>query len=71
MFWLNVILIVVSTLLVVAILLQQRGEGISTMFGGDGGGAYHTKRGMEKFIFFSTIVLSVLFVGNAIVRLFF
>ncbi|OGD23296.1 preprotein translocase subunit SecG [Candidatus Azambacteria bacterium RBG_16_47_10] len=71
MFWFNILLIAVSTLLIVAILLQQRGEGISTVFGGTGGGAYHTKRGMEKFVFFSTIVLSTLFIGSAIMRLFF
>lgn len=71
MFWFNVLLIVVSTLLVVVVLLQQRGEGISTAFGGDGGGAYHTKRGMEKLVFYSTIVLSVIFIGSAIARLFF
>lgn len=71
MFWFNVLLITISTLLIITVLLQQRGEGISTAFGGDGSGAYHTKRGMEKFVFYSTIVLSVLFIGSALVRLFF
>lgn len=71
MFWFNVLLIAVSTLLIVVVLLQQRGEGIATAFGGDGSGAYHTKRGMEKFVFYSTIVLSVIFIGSAIARLFF
>lgn len=70
MFWFNVLLIVISTLLVVLILLQQRGEGISSLFGGSGNGAYHTKRGMEKFIFLATIAVSVLFIGSVIARLF-
>lgn len=69
MFWFNVALIVVSVLFTIAVLLQQRGEGISPTFGGDGGGAYHTKRGLEKIIFISTIVLSILFIGGAFVRL--
>lgn len=71
MFWFNVFLIAISTILVVLILLQQRGEGISTVFGGSGSGAYHTKRGMEKFIFIATIVTSTLFIGSTIARLFF
>ena len=62
-------MIVISVLLVVAVLLQQRGAGLSGTFGGDGSGAYHTKRGLEKTIFFATIVLAVLFIGGAFMRL--
>ena len=71
MFWFNVLLITVSALLIGAVLLQQRGDGISTAFGGDGSGAYHTKRGMEKLVFYATIVLSFVFIGSAVARLFF
>lgn len=67
--WFNVVMIVVSALLVVTVLLQQRGAGLSGTFGGDGSGAYHTKRGLEKMIFFATIVLAVLFIGSAFLRL--
>lgn len=67
--WFNVVMIVVSALLVVTVLLQQRGAGLSGTFGGDGSGAYHTKRGLEKMIFFATIVLAVLFIGGAFLRL--
>lgn len=67
--WFNVVMIVVSVLLVITVLLQQRGSGLSGAFGGDGSGAYHTKRGLEKTIFFATIVLSVLFIGGAFIRL--
>lgn len=69
MMWFNVVMIVVSALLVVTVLLQQRGAGLSGTFGGDGSGAYHTKRGLEKMIFFATIVLAVLFIGGAFLRL--
>lgn len=57
--------IVVSLLLVVSILLQNRGSGLSAAFGGDFGG-YYTKRGVEKFLFFSSIFLGVCFIGLAI-----
>lgn len=53
--------IIISFLLIVSILLQQRGAGLGGVFGG-GGSNYHTKRGFEKIIFTSTIVLSVLFI---------
>lgn len=66
----NIFLIVVSVLLAVTILLQQRGGGMSSSFGGNME-VYHTKRGLEKAIFIASIVLSVLFVGGALVRLFF
>lgn len=69
--WFNIIMIVVSVLLVVTVLLQQRGAGLSGAFGGNGGGAYHTKRGLERIIFIATIILSVLFIGGAFMRLLF
>lgn len=68
--WFNVFLIVISILLTGAILLQQRGSGLSASFGGDGS-SYHTKRGLEKILFIATIVLSVLFIGGAFLRLLF
>lgn len=65
---LAIIQIVVSALLVAAILLQQRGGGLSAAFGGDGN-IYRTKRGLEKGIFFATIVLAVLFFTIAIANI--
>jgi protein translocase SecG subunit len=49
----------------VSILLQNRGAGLGSTFGGDFGG-YYTKRGMEKFLFYFSIGLSALFLGLAI-----
>ncbi|MDP3795160.1 MAG: preprotein translocase subunit SecG [bacterium] len=57
--------IVVSALLIATILVQQRGSGLSGVFGGEGA-VYHTRRGMEKIIFRTTIVLAVLFIGSAL-----
>jgi protein translocase SecG subunit len=55
-------------LLISAILLQQRGSGLSSAFGG-GVEAYHTKRGFEKALFVSTIVLASLFLISTFVAL--
>ena len=61
----NIAEIVVSILLIVSILLQNRGAGLSGAFGGSFGG-YYTKRGFEKFIVASSVVLSGLFIILAI-----
>ena len=66
----NIFFIIVSVLLTVSILLQQRGGGMSSSFGGNVE-VYHTKRGLEKGIFWASVVLSVLFIGGALARLFF
>jgi protein translocase SecG subunit len=60
--------IVISVLLMVSILLQNRGSGLSAAFGGDFGG-YYTKRGMEKFLFYSSIALAFLFIASAIANI--
>lgn len=52
--------IIVSILLVTVILLQERSSGLSGVFGGDSE-FYHTRRGLEKIIFWSTIVLAITF----------
>jgi protein translocase SecG subunit len=61
----NIAQIVVSVLLMVSILLQNRGSGLSAAFGGDFGG-YYTKRGLEKFLLYFSIVLSTAFLGLSI-----
>lgn len=60
--------ITLSCLLVIAILLQQRGAGMSGVFGG-GGESYSTRRGFEKILFVSTIVLAFLFLLSAFLAL--
>ena len=52
--------IILSVLLVAAILLQSQGSGLGSSWGG-GGETYHTKRGLEKVIFYFTIVGTILF----------
>ncbi len=61
--------IAVSILLVVSILLQNRGAGLSASFGGDFGG-YYTKRGMEKFLYGVSIFLAIVFITLAITNIY-
>lgn len=61
---------VISVLLVVSILLQNRGSGLGGAFGGGDLSNYYTKRGMEKFLVYATIALAVLFIGLAILNVY-
>jgi protein translocase SecG subunit len=65
-----IIQIILSVVIITLILLQERSSGMSGLLGGDGGGYYQARRGMEKLIFYATIVLSVAFVGLAVYQLF-
>ena len=56
--------IIVSILLMIAILLQRRGGGLSPVLGGSGG-FYRSRRGVERVLFTGTIVLAVLFLVGA------
>lgn len=57
--------IILSILLCIAILLQSKGAGLSETFGGDGN-VYSTKRGAEKFLSISTVVLGILLLLNTL-----
>ena len=61
--------ITVAILLIGAILVQQKGTGLGAAFGGEGN-IYRTKRGFEKVIFTSTIILGIVFLILAILGLF-
>lgn len=58
----------VSVLLIILILLQARGVGLGSTFGGEGN-FYFTKRGAEKTIFILTIILAAAFLGLAFYNL--
>ena len=53
--------IIVSIGLIVAILLQARGTGLSGTFGGDSA-VYRSRRGVERRLWQFTIILLALFV---------
>jgi protein translocase SecG subunit len=62
--------IIVAVLLILSILLQSRGTGLGTAFGGDTGG-YYAKRGFEKFLTYSSVFLAALFIFLAGLNIFF
>lgn len=68
---LPILQIIVSLALIGLILLQERSAGLSGIFGGSDSGVYQTRRGLEKVIFYGTIVLAVVFALLAITKLFF
>ncbi|MDD5342534.1 MAG: preprotein translocase subunit SecG [Patescibacteria group bacterium] len=69
-FYFNIALIVLSVLLTASVILQQRGSGLGGVFGGEGN-VFETRRGVERYIFIFTIVVSVLFMGVAVANLLF
>lgn len=62
--------IIIAILLMLVILVQNRGTGLSGVFGGDGN-VYRSRRGIEKNLFLATIVLSILFFAISIATLLF
>lgn len=63
--------VIVSIVLIVLILLQERASaGGLGIFGGSGGDSfYQARRGLEKMIFAATIVLAFAFGGLALLNL--
>jgi len=52
--------ILISLILIGLILLQAKGTGLGTAFGGQSQ-AYHSKRGVERTVFLATIIFGCLF----------
>ncbi len=63
---LNGSLILTSIALVASIILQSKGAGLGGLTGSDAGGVFTARRGIEKTLFWVTIVFSVLFFVLAI-----
>lgn len=57
-----------SVLMILFILLQQRGASLGAGFGSSGE-LYTTRRGTDKSLFEATIVMAVIFVGSLIISL--
>ena len=58
----DIALIIISIALVASIILQSKGVGLGGLAGGDSGGVFTARRGIEKTLFYITIGLGVLFV---------
>lgn len=67
-FYLPLAQIIVSIILVICILLQQRGAALGSSFGQEGG-FYATRRGIQQKILWATIISGALFIILAIINL--
>jgi len=59
--YIDIALIITSIALIASVVLQSKGAGLGGLTGGDTGGIFAARRGIEKVLFRVTIVLSVLF----------
>jgi len=63
-------LILTSIALVASIILQSKGAGLGGLSGNDSGGVFTARRGIEKTLFWVTIIFSALFFILAITAVF-
>ncbi len=67
----RVIQIILSIAVIIFILLQARGAGLGSVFGGSSAGTvFKTRRGVERLIFNITVVLVILFAAVSLVSTF-
>jgi preprotein translocase subunit SecG len=59
-------MIITSIALIVSVVLQSKGAGLGGLSGGDSGGYFTARRGIEKTLFRITIGLAVIFFTLAI-----
>ena len=59
--YLDIALIITSIALIISVILQSKGAGLGGLTGGDTGGIFTARRGIEKTLFRVTIVLSIVF----------
>ena len=59
--YIDIAMIITSIALILSVILQSKGAGLGGLTGGDTGGVFTVRRGIEKVLFRVTIVLSVLF----------
>ena len=68
MLYLQIVHTFIAVLLIVSVLLQQRGSGLGDAFGADSA-VYTSRRGVEKLLFYLTIVFGTAFVLMAVLQL--
>jgi len=65
---LTIINMVTMVVLIIMISLQNKSAGLSNVFGG-GGSIVQTRRGVEKWLFYATIIAGIIFVGLSLTNL--
>lgn len=61
----DIIQIISAVLLIAVVLIQNKGTGLGAAFGGEGT-VHRSKRGAEKWLFTSTIILAIVFLATAL-----
>lgn len=63
--------ILLSVFLIAVILIQRTGAQVGGAFGGSDNlsSAYHTRRGLEKWLFIGTVIIAILFAVSALINL--
>ena len=59
--YISIAMIIVSIAMVTSIVLQSKGAGLGGLTGVDTGGVFTARRGIEKTLFWVTLVLSIVF----------
>ena len=67
--YLNIALIIISVLLILSVILQSKGAGLGGLTSADTGSIFTARRGVERTLFWITIVLSVIFFALVITLL--
>ncbi len=57
----DISLVIVSVALILSVILQSKGAGLGGLTGADTGGIFTARRGVEKTLFYVTILLSLVF----------
>lgn len=67
---LSYVQVILSVILILLVLIQYSEAGAGSAFGGgDGSSGFHTRRGIEKTIFYTTIVFGILFIASSFAQL--
>ena len=67
--YLNIALIIISVLLVLSVIIQSKGAGLGGLTGADTGSIFTARRGVERTLFWVTIILSFVFFALVITLL--
>ena len=67
--FLDTALIIVAVGLILSVILQSKGAGLGGLTGSDASSVLTARRGIERVLFWVTIVLSVLFFGLALAEI--
>jgi len=65
----QIALIITSLALIVSIVLQNKGVGLGGLTGQDAGSVFSARRGIEKTLFWITVILAIVFAVLVVVTI--